>query len=138
MLRIETTSHVSELAALAASVSGEPVEFLLVPDCGAWAVSCCMEVPNRSLPRLRGIAVRRRSDSRAIVVLRDNYDQEHIEDQVSALLVAGWLDQSDEVRQPVSFLKFLVLHELAHLVNHWGQEHEQDCNAWAFQKLGWS
>ncbi|MFM2276243.1 MAG: hypothetical protein RL211_2115 [Pseudomonadota bacterium] len=135
MLCIETASHVSELAALADSVSGEPVEFLLVPDCGVWAESCGMKIQNRSP---RGLAVRRRTDSRAIVVLRENYEEGHIADQASALLVAGWADQSAEVRQPASFLRFLVLHELAHLVNHWGQEHEQDCNEWAFQKLGWS
>lgn len=135
MLRIETAPHLSELAALAASVSEEPVEFLLVPDCGAWAENCGMKLPNRSP---RGLAVRRRTDSRAIVVLRESYEEEHIADQASALLIAGWEDQSAEVRQPVSFLQFLVLHEIAHLVNDWGQEHEQDCNEWAFQRLGWS
>jgi hypothetical protein len=34
------------------------------------------------------------------------------------------------------FLEHLVLHELAHLQNDWGQERENDCDAWAFEKMG--
>jgi hypothetical protein len=73
----------------------------------------------------------------AVVVMRSTYEAGHLEEQASALLCAGWEDQAAEVKDPGLFLRFLVLHELAHLTNNWGQEHEQDCNEWAFKKLGW-
>ncbi|OGW32665.1 MAG: hypothetical protein A2X59_04090 [Nitrospirae bacterium GWC2_42_7] len=35
----------------------------------------------------------------------------------------------------VDFLIHLLLHELAHLLNNWPQEHECDCDKWAFEEM---
>lgn len=135
MLVRETASYMEELDALVANIAQEPMEIMLVDDCGEWARDNGISVAN---PSPRAMAVRRTSDGRAYVVMRRVYEDEHIEQQASALLVAGWKDQALEVKEPGLFLRFLVLHELAHLLNDWGQEHEQDCNKWAFRVLGWT
>lgn len=131
---IRTSNSLAELAALALAVTSEAVEIVLVPDCGLWAQQKGVQLGSRSP---RAMAVRRQSDGQALVVMRAEYEQEHLDDQAAALLIAGWRDQATEVREEKSFLRFLVLHELAHLLNNWGQEQEQDCNEWAFERLGW-
>ena len=45
----------------------------------------------------------------------------NIKNTSQALLFAGWVREAEEVKQPSAFLRFLVLHELAHLLNNWGK-----------------
>lgn len=35
----------------------------------------------------------------------------------------------------INFLNHLVLHEIAHIKNRWGQNKETDCDIWAFERL---
>jgi hypothetical protein len=51
--------------------------------------------------------------------------------------VGGFEALAERLVTPELFLEHLALHELAHLVNDWGQEAEEDCDDWAFRKMGW-
>jgi hypothetical protein len=48
----------------------------------------------------------------------------------------GFIRAREVLDSPETFLCHLVLHELAHLENNWGQDQEGQCDAWAFEKLG--
>ena len=130
---IETSTQLPDLKLLAEAATSTSVAFLLVDNCAAWAAD--HGCPVSSDPN--AMAVRRRSDGQPTVILRSAYTADHIERVSGSLWAAGWPDQSEEVKEPAACLRFLVLHELAHLVNDWGQEREQDCNEWAFRRLGW-
>ena len=50
--------------------------------------------------------------------------------------VGGFVKELENIVTPEKFLTHTVLHELAHLVNNWGQDKEDECDEWAFKKMG--
>jgi len=131
---IATTEHLPALNQLASEQTESTVEFLVVEDCATWSTEHGIAVHSNP----NAMALRRHRDGAFIIVLREAYDAQHIQNTSQALLFAGWVREAEEVREPSAFLRFLVLHELAHLLNQWGQEREQECNEWAFHRLGWA
>lgn len=70
------------------------------------------------------------------ILLKRRIDSDRIERVVGLLEVRGFLKARILLDTPERFLEHVVLHELAHLNNDWGQDRDADCDEWAFDKLG--
>ena len=66
------------------------------------------------------------------IVLRRSYDANQVAGILSRIIV---IEALRTLSTPDRFLRHLVLHELAHLENEWGQDREDDCDKWAYEKL---
>ena len=109
----------------------EPVELLIVDDIAAWASSRqgnasgdppAMAIIDGAL-RTWGILMRRRIDA------------EWVSSIISRIEVGANREARKELSTAELFAKHLVLHELAHLENGWGQDRENDCDSWAFDRM---
>ena len=69
------------------------------------------------------------------IVLRRAIDAEWVRSIVSRIEAGSIADAHAVLCEPEPFLRHLVLHELAHLQNAWGQECENDCDVWALEKM---
>src|SRR4051812_33563774 len=119
------------MEATLASHSERPIDLLIVPDIAAWDADRCSNgsgnPPARAVVDLDtggwGVLVRRamRPSEVNSVLDRIGWSGRHA---AHAVLCT-----------PDLFLRHLVLHELAHLANGWGQEREDECDDWAFERL---
>ena len=69
------------------------------------------------------------------ILLRKTLTEKQIEDHLLALYLRGFKDVYDRIPDDIAFLKHLVLHEIAHIKHDWRQDHETDCDRWAFEEL---
>ncbi len=44
-------------------------------------------------------------------------------------------EHADEIDTPEAYLEHLVLHEVAHIANNWGQDKETECDLWVYEQL---
>jgi hypothetical protein len=109
----------------------EPVDLIFVADVAAWCAQRKGE--NRGNPAAK--AIRAGQTKRAGIVLRKEIDSDRVNGINGRLAAGGFWTEADQLNTPETFLTHLVLHELAHLLNNWGQEKENDCDAWAFKKM---
>lgn len=70
------------------------------------------------------------------ILLRQRINADWVQSILSRIEFGGFWKTRRVLTTPEQFLEHLVLHELAHLENNWGQERESDCDAWAFEKMG--
>jgi hypothetical protein len=112
--------------------SSAPLSLLIVPDVAAWAKEANVSVVGN--PMATSIQATPQFPRR--VVIREVISRDEIEGVLSLLDFQGYADEVRGLRDnPERFATHLVLHELAHLENNWGQEREMDCDDWAFQRL---
>jgi hypothetical protein len=120
-----------ELELLVNQYASEPVELRIVPDIAEWA-------SGRSGNLFRNpvaLAVRDSETNGAAILLRREITEDRAESIVLRILLGGHLSVRKRIDSPTALARHLVLHELAHLVNDWGQEYEDKCDAWAFDRL---
>ena len=109
-----------------------PVELLFVGDIAAWAKSTGATVAgNPTATALVG------SPSNAWrIVIQERICAERVESNIQAMeLFENHGQNVASLNSPERFLLHTVLHELAHLVLSCGNDQEELCNAWAFQRL---
>lgn len=70
------------------------------------------------------------------VLLRRRITSDQVDEHLLVLHIKGFVDAYDRIRDSETFLKHLVLHEVAHIKHDWGQDRENDCDRWAFEELG--
>jgi hypothetical protein len=70
------------------------------------------------------------------ILLRRTIDDNWVNSILDRIEFGGFCRTKEVLNTPEIFLRHLVLHEVAHLTNDWCQENENDCDAWAFMKLG--
>jgi hypothetical protein len=70
------------------------------------------------------------------ILLRRTFDEDWVASIIDRIEYGGFIRAREVLDSPETFLCHLVLHELAHLENNWGQDQEGQCDAWAFEKLG--
>jgi len=131
-LNIESTDNYREL--LEATVrenSNEPVELIFVDDISEWCAQ--REGENKSNPLAK--AIRDRESRVAGILIRKNMDSERIDSVKGRIQTGGFGLEVEQLDTPERFLTHLVLHELAHLINDWGQDMEDKCDEWAFQRM---
>jgi hypothetical protein len=76
------------------------------------------------------------------ITLPARISAEKIEESLLALSMRGLIDSNpaisdfaNSVDDSELYLKHLVLHEVAHIVNNWPQSKETDCDLWAIRQL---
>jgi hypothetical protein len=132
MQATDVRSHKERLEALLATHSTEPIDLMLVESVAAW----CAARGERNPVDPIAMAVRCGETRRAGILVQTPLRSDRIQSAIDRMIFGdhGDLPQKLENDQAL-FLSHLVLHELAHLANGWGQEREDDCDRWAFQRL---
>ena len=120
-----------ELESLLAAYASEPIELLIVPDIAEWAAGRSGDL--RANPV--GLAVRDGDTGGAAVLLRRQITEERAGSVVQRILLGGHASVTERLCSPAALARHLALHELAHLENGWGQDREDECDAWAFERL---
>jgi hypothetical protein len=113
--------------------ASEPVELMFVDDIETW----CAERNGECRSNPIAMAIRDGSSGRAGILIRRRMDEGAIGRVMSRLAFCGFQVQAKRLTRPDEFVAQLALHEVAHLINHWGQDREDDCDEWAFRAMGW-
>jgi len=110
----------------------QAVALEIVPDVEEWARAHHVTVDGNPI----ATSVPARGQLPRVVVVRANLSEGDFSGVLGRLDYRGHWDETSEMRKnPAMFLRHLVLHELAHLENNWGQSREDDCDEWAFERL---
>jgi hypothetical protein len=105
---------------------------MLVESVAAW----CSERGAENPPDPIAMALRCGETRRAGVLIQSSIRDDRMQSAIDRMLFGDHGDLPDQLRGNAAlFLSHLVLHELAHLTNNWGQEREDDCDRWAFERL---
>ena len=123
--------HRPLLEAVLQTHAPQPVDLLLVPDIASWAVGGCGNAKGNPV----AMAVVDQQTKGWGILVRQTIDAERVRSVTDRICFARTSDARTLISTPETFLKHLVLHELAHLVNHWDQSKEDECDDWAFEKL---
>ena len=108
-----------------------PVELQFVPDIALHLGSSAKGLTGSPI----AVAVRCDITNAAKIYLRQSINETRVQSVLDRIDMGPGQGTSDAISTPELFMRHLVLHELAHLVNQWGQEREDDCNSWAFERL---
>lgn len=122
----------SQLEALLVRQSTSPVDLLIVPNIAEWAAANqCLNAQGDP----PAMAVRF-STGKGGILIRQVMNSAQVRSVIDRIAWAGrHPDAYTILCTEVVFLSHLVLHELAHLTNDWGQDREDDCDDWAFARL---
>jgi hypothetical protein len=81
-------------------------------------------------------------NQKARIIIPKLISEDEAESCLLALAVSGEIndlpelcEDADSIEDGRRFLMHLVLHEIAHVKNRWGQDRESDCDVWAHQEL---
>lgn len=112
--------------------SSLPVALVTVRDVAQWAVEVNVAVNGNPI----AIAILPTKETPALIVVKSKISKDEAESVLGLLELCGYADEVRSLRlDPERFAMHLVLHELAHIENEWGQERELDCDKWAFARL---
>lgn len=109
--------------------TGREVRLVFSDDVAAWARENCPDLHGNPI----AAAFHWGPEQQWGIVLRRSLSSSAIDSVISGIDLR--VGRGDQLNAPVIFLRHLVLHELAHLVNDWGQSREDDCDLWAFDRL---
>ncbi|MCW7540658.1 hypothetical protein OOT46_22830 [Aquabacterium sp. A7-Y] len=126
----------SELEALLREHATRSVDLLIVPDIARW----CAERRGECLGNPCAMAITGKAGAWGIL-LRSEIDPDTVQSVKERIDLFGGhedIDVFQRLDSPRAFVSLLVLHELAHLQNDWPQAKENDCDAWAFERLPFS
>jgi len=107
------------------------VRLLIVDDVASWAAErsgYCQGNP------IAMAVTDGESGAWGIVICR-SIDQARVRSVLDRIEVGGSSLVLEKLRSPGAFLRHTVLHELAHLENSWGQDREDACDEWAFERF---
>ena len=131
---VDVTDSETYRGALEAEIrrhASRPVELVIVEDIAGWAASR----KGNAKGNPPAISVVDGTTGQWGIVLRRSIDADWIGSILSRVELGGFPQTRAVLNTPEIFLRHLVLHELAHLENGWGQEDEENCDAWAFERL---
>jgi hypothetical protein len=125
-------TYQTELEALLAAHATQETILVLVDDIERWAAANHLSVLGNPV----GTCFESQGDVPRRIVVREAISEERVNGILGRLDFRGyWVETRSLRSDPAAFLRHLVLHELGHLENNWGQEREDDCDAWAFSRL---
>lgn len=112
--------------------SMQAVDLLIEDDIAAWAAERQGNMPGNP----PAAAIVNGEDGSWCILLRRTIDSDWVPSILDRIEFGGFSRAKEILSTPEMFLKHLVLHELAHLMNDWRQDKENECDGWAFEKLG--
>jgi hypothetical protein len=115
----------------------QPVELLIVDDIAEWVKKTHVENASGNPAAMAFVA---RPSGSWNILLRRAIDESLAAGIIGRIELGGHPGVQEKLCTPGRFAMHLVLHELAHLENEWGQQRENDCDAWAFDRMrssGW-
>jgi hypothetical protein len=113
------------------AAASRKIDLLIVEDIAAWASAKGIEMNSNPI----ALATIEQPADKWIVVLRQMIDEDTIQGVIGRLEYGGHVEARKYLATPELFLRHTVLHELAHIQNGWNQDHEDDCDDWAFDHL---
>jgi hypothetical protein len=127
----DLAAHKRELEALLTQHASSPVQLLVVPDVQDWVRNNAPHLPSSRW----GMALKDQSTGAAAIVLRQHFTEEQAGSVAGRVAFSGVANALELLGTPRQFARHLLLHELAHLENGWGQEREAECDLWAAERL---
>jgi hypothetical protein len=126
---IVTRRHMDDILALVRR-SGLDADVEVVPSIQEW----CKQrgVPEES-PFRTGKTLKNMTTGRHLILLPDLITDEMASSVRYAMEFRGFTGAAQQLADPLTFLRHLVLHEIAHGLD--GDRSEQDCDRWAFEQL---
>ena len=109
--------HRPHLEAIIAAHADEPVDLFIVESIPAW----CKERGGIDPPDPLGMAIRCAETKRAGILIRREMSEDAIQGTLDRLMLGNHGDFPEKVDSSELYLSHLVLHELAHLINSWGE-----------------
>lgn len=125
-----TEQYREALEAVLKTHASAPVDLMIVDDVSEWAKS---RIGNARGNPIAMSVIDTPSGAWGIVMRRE-MSADRIRGVLDRMVFGGYLDAAEVLNDPLRFLEHLVLHELAHLHNGWGQDREDDCDEWAFER----
>ncbi len=119
------------LAAEIAKNYHAPVELIFVKDVAEWLSERSGDCTNNPV----AVSIQDSESGGYGIIIRKEIDADRVTSIIGRVHFGGFLDAADILSTPETFMRHLVLHELAHISNNWPQERENDCDAWAFVRL---
>ncbi len=120
------------LAVLLRRQANQPLELLVVDDIAEWCAA--RQEEGRGNPI--AMAVVDGQTGLWGILLRRRINANQIASVLSRIEYGGFERTHEILNVPTKFLEHTVLHELAHLQNGWNQDREDDCDRWAFERMG--
>ena len=130
MMHIQSSSkYAEELNAAAMRFGGRQIEILFVDNPARWAREGGANIHGNPV----ACALTNRSTKDWLVLVQESISEDRVRLILDGLEIFGEFgSEVAKLRDPRRFLLHLVLHEIAHLKHSWNQEHEADCDRWAF------
>lgn len=129
---LDVEAYRPTLEATLARHSAKAIDLLIVPDIAAWSLG--RDAYATGIPIARAI-IDLESKGWGVLLQKCLHSGE-IDSVLSRISWGGRHDAHARLSSPELFLRQLMLHEVAHLVNDWDQSYEDQCDDWAFEKLG--
>ena len=127
----DAEAHRPLMEAALAAHADRSVDLLIVPDVAEWAARRCGNAQGNP----PAMAVTDGASGGWGILVRRVVSAAEVESILDRIAWNGRHAAHSLLDSPDVFLRHLVLHELAHLANNWGQEKEDECDDWAFQRL---
>ncbi len=127
----DTEKYEDLLLSIIDNISDEPVQLLFVDDINKWCSA--REGENNGNPIAK--AIRDSSSKEAGILLRKKINHDRYQGVIERIKIGNNNSEINKLNSIENFLSHTILHELAHLLNKWGQDKEDDCDKWAFTKL---
>lgn len=131
ILPLNTEPYLQRLREIAAQFQpGIDVE--TVPEIQAW---CNDHGAPEQNPFRSGKALRNRETGRLLILIANPLTPTMISSAVDVMLLRGYISAEEAARLsgPVNFLTHLLLHELAHALDH--RRSEEACDRWALSQM---
>ena len=126
---IDTRAYIDEIRAVVER-SGLVSDIELVPNIQEWCEK--HGVPEDS-PSRTGKMVRNNQTGRYVILLPERITSDMVFSVVAAMEWRGFGSDVGQLSDPLAFVRHLVLHEIAHGLDH--TRTEAACDEWAFQQL---
>lgn len=134
MTVMDVAAHKALINRMVASYVDAEVD--VVPDVAEWCASHVRSLNASAMSgNPSGKALWNCANGPNRILLRSPLTDKAIEDHLLGLYLRGFKRVYGVIQDDVTFLKHLILHEVAHIKHNWGQDHEIDCDKWAFKEL---
>ena len=108
-----------------------PVDIVFVEDVADWFAKRSDDCINNPV----SVAVRDGITGGHGIIMCKEINSDRVESIICRMHFGGFDNAEEILCTPEIFMRHLILHELAHISNNWGQDREDDCDAWAFDRL---